>query len=83
MFERLYFPEVTVHLNFRYGDCFEQEVLKLYSIDSLWDARSSHRGCSVRKGVFRNFTEFTPLPESFLKESCKALLVAAFDAYVT
>ena len=27
--------------------------------------RSIHRGCSVRKGIFRNFTEFrTPVPES-------------------
>ena len=31
MFEWLYFHEVTVHLNFRYCTCFEQEVLKLYS----------------------------------------------------
>ena len=59
MFEWLYFREVTVHLNFRYCSCFEQEVLKLQSVDSLWNARSSHRWCSVRKGILRNFAKFT------------------------
>ena len=35
MFQRLYFHEAFVHLNFRYCTCFEQKVLKLYSADSL------------------------------------------------
>ena len=59
MYERLYFHEVIVHLNFRYCACFEQEVLKLQSVDSLWNARSSHRRCSVRKGVLTIFAKFT------------------------
>ena len=29
MFERLYFHEVFIHLNFRYYACFEQDILKL------------------------------------------------------
>ena len=59
MFESLYFHEVTVHINCRYCACFEQEVLKLSSVDSLRNARSSHRRRSVRKGVLRNFVKFT------------------------
>ena len=59
MFERLYFHEVTFHLNVRYCACFEQEVVKLQSVDSLWNTRSSHRRCSVRKDVLRSFAKFT------------------------
>ena len=53
------FPWSYCSLNFRYCACFKQKVLKLYSVDSLWNARRSHRGCSVRKSVLRNFTKFT------------------------
>ena len=35
MFERLYFIEVPVDLNFGYYTCFEQEVLKPKRVDSL------------------------------------------------
>ena len=42
------FPWSYCYLNFRYCACFKQEVVKLYSIDSLWNARSSHQRCSVR-----------------------------------
>ena len=55
MFERLYFHEFTDHLNFRYCACFEQDVVKIYIVDSLWNVRSSHRRYSVRRDVFRNF----------------------------
>ena len=59
VFERLYFHEVTVHLNFRYCASFEQEVIKLHSVDSLWNARKGHQKCSVTRGVLRNFAKFT------------------------
>ena len=58
-FERLYFHEGFVHLNFRYCACFEQEVLKLESVDSLWNVRSSQRRYSVRKKVLKTFTKST------------------------
>ena len=59
MLEWLYFHKVTGHLSFRYCTCFELEVLKVQIVDSLWNARSSHQRCSVRKGVLRNVATFT------------------------
>ena len=45
-------------LRFRYCDV-ELEVLKLWSVDSHWNARRSHRRCSIRKRVLRNCAKFT------------------------
>ena len=95
MFERLYFHEVTVHLNLRYCACFELEVLKLESVDSPWNARSSHRRGSVRKGVLRNFAKFTgkhlyysllfkkeTLAQVFSFEFCEISKNAVFTEYL-
>ena len=80
------------HLKFRYCACFEQEVLKLQSVDSLGNARSSHRRCSVRKWGLQLYLKKETLAQVFFSEFCEIskntfftehLLTTASDTYVT
>ena len=38
---------------------FRRFRIRSSKIDSLWNAKSSHRRCSVRKGILRKFAKFT------------------------
>ena len=53
------FPWSFCSLKLQILRLFRAKSLKLQSVDSLWNARSSHRRCSVRKEVLKNFAKFT------------------------
>ena len=82
------FPWSYCSLKLQILRCFEQKVLKLQSVDSLWSGKSIHRRCSLRKDVLRNFAKFTgkqlcqSLAQMFSCEFCKISKNAFFTEYL-
>ena len=53
------FPWSFFSLNLQILRLFRARSSKTIDVDSLWNARSSHHRCSVRKEVLKNFAKFT------------------------